>query len=428
MPDELLLKGGRLVSPADMLDTRADLGIRDGVIVPPDTLSARAAVLDLQGQVVAPGFIDLHVHLRDPGQTAKEDLLSGTAAAARGGFTTVMAMPNTLPAMDTPEILRDFLGRAEREAAVTVWQSAAFTRDRAGRELADLAALRDAGAAAFTDDGGTPQTAEVMRLAMRQAAALGMTVVDHCEDLDLSKPGVMHAGPISGELGWPGQPRAAEESIVVRDIALSRETGCRVHLQHLSSAGSVALLRQARRDGVPVSGEVTPHHLLLTDAAVRQHGSQAKMAPPLREESDRQALLQGIADGTLTVVATDHAPHTAAEKAKGMLEAPFGIIGLEAAIPICLTLLYHSGLITLSHFVSLFTCGPAAVLNRPAPSLAAGQPADLTLFAPDADITLDINQFLSRSRNCPYQGLVLRGCPTGIIRRGHHRPCQGYQA
>ncbi|MGI5924421.1 MAG: dihydroorotase [Lentisphaeria bacterium] len=414
MNDELLLVGARVIDPLNAFDGLRDIGIRDGVIVDPATLHA-AERLNLKGKVVAPGFIDLHVHLRYPGQTHKEDIRSGTAAAAAGGFTTVLAMPNTVPAVDNPALLADVLRKAATEGAVHVLQAGALTVGRQGEEVTDIAGLKAAGAPVVTDDGSTPQQAAVMRQAMIAAAAAGIAVIDHCEDTNLARPGVMHDGAVARELGLPGQPRSAEEVIVARDIVLAAETGCRLHLQHLSSAGSVAMLRLAQQQGLPVTGEVCPHHLFLTDEACRTFGVNAKMAPPLREEADRQALIEGLRDGTLCAIASDHAPHSAEEKAAGWNKAPFGIVGLEAAVPLCLTELYHRGILTLSQLIALFTVGPRKVLGLPIGSLALGATADVTILDPDAEHSISVESFASRSRNCPYEGWKCRGKVVGTL-------------
>lgn len=415
----LLITGARVIDPERGMDAVADVGVRNGRFVNAEELESPESPerLDLTGKVLCPGFMDMHVHLRDPGQTAKESLTSGTAAAAAGGFTSVLAMPNTIPAMDIPETLRALLARTPG-CPVRVLQCAAITLERAGVELTDMSALRAAGAAAFSDDGNTTQFAGIMKRAMLWARTLGVTLIDHCEDTSLSKPGVMHEGRLSRELGLPGQPRSAEENIVARDIILARETGARIHLQHLSSAGSVAMLRHARAEGVPVTGEVTPHHLFLTDEACRRYATNAKMAPPLREESDRQALVEALADGTLSAIATDHAPHTADEKARGWLKAPFGIVGIEAAVPLCLTELYHTGIVSLQRLVSLFTNGPRAVLGLPPVSLAAGETADATVLSLDDAHVIRVADFKSCGRNCPYDGWKCIGSVYGTLLGG----------
>lgn len=414
MTDELLLVGARVVDPLNAYDGQRDIGIRDGVIVDPATLRDPER-LHLQGKVVAPGFIDLHVHLRYPGQTHKEDIRSGTAAAAAGGFTTVLAMPNTVPTVDNPTVLADVLRKAAADGAVHVLQAGALTVGRQGEAVTDIAGLKAAGAPVVTDDGSTPQLAGVMRQAMIAAAAAGIAVIDHCEDCSLARPGVMHDGAVARELGLPGQPRSAEEVIVARDIILAAETGCRLHLQHLSSAGSVAMLRLAQQHGLPVTGEACPHHLFLTDEACRTFGVNAKMAPPLREEADRQALIDGLRDGTLCAIATDHAPHSADEKAAGWTKAPFGIIGLEAAVPLCLSELYNKGVLTLPQLIALFTVGPRKVLGLPVGSLELGATADVTILDLDAKHSISVESFASRSRNCPYDGWQCRGKVVGTL-------------
>ncbi|HQC53773.1 MAG TPA: amidohydrolase family protein, partial [Lentisphaeria bacterium] len=284
MQQDMVLCGARVVDPVNGIDEIREIGIRDGRFAALESLKSPRRV-DLRGLVLAPGFIDLHVHLREPGQTHKEDIGSATRAAAAGGFTTVLAMPNTAPPIDTAERVQAVRQAAAERGVVHVLQAGALTLGRAGKELAGYASMQAAGVPALTDDGSTPQDSAVMWAAMQAAAALGLPIVDHCEDIGLSKPGVMHAGATAALLQLPGQPRSAEEAIVTRDIALARETGCRVHLQHLSTAGAVQELRAARQEGLPVSGEVAPHHLFLTDAAAAVYGVNAKMAPPLREES-----------------------------------------------------------------------------------------------------------------------------------------------
>lgn len=420
MPQEYFLTGARLIDPLLERDEIGDLAIRDGKIVAPETLSANAIRLDLRGKVVAPGFLDLHVHLREPGQTHKEDIVTATRAAAAGGFTAVLAMPNTAPPIDSPEAFRELNSRLPGRAVIEVLQSVALTIGRKGEQVTDIKALKAAGVIALTDDGSTPQDEKVMRQAMLLAKENDLPVIDHCEDFSLSKPGVMHAGEISQKLGLPGQPRLAEERIVERNIRLCRETGCRIHLQHLSSRGSIELLRQARKEGLPVTGEVTPHHLFLTDQAVEKYGTNAKMAPPLRAEKDRQMLLEALCDGTISAIATDHAPHAPDEKAQNMLEAPFGIIGLEAAVPLCLTLLYHRGLISLPELIARFSSGPRAILGLPPATLKPGATANLTILDTDHEHTLDTAKFHSKSLNCPWQGIPCKGRVTGIFFQGKY--------
>ncbi len=414
MSGTLLLRGARVIDPAAGIDEIRDLAVVDGRLAAPDGL-ARAEALELEGLVVAPGFIDLHVHLRDPGQTGKEDMLTGTRAAAAGGFTTVLAMPNTTPPIDSPALLRELLDRYRRRAVVRVLQSACITRSRQGLTVTDAAALKAAGAVALTDDGSAVPDAGVLRRAMQAAKRVGLPVLEHCEDPSVVGRGVLHDGEAARQLGLPGTPAVSEELIVARDIILARETGCALHVQHVSCAESVEHIRRARAAGVPVTAEVTPHHLLFTDAACLEFGPNARMNPPLRNELDRRALLEGLRDGTISAVATDHAPHTAPEKDRPFPVAPAGIIGLEAAVPLCLTELVHTGILTLSELVARFTVGPRRALGLPQTGLRPGNPADLTIIDPDAEFALDVSRFHSRSRNCPYHGRRCRGRPVATM-------------
>ncbi|MBR0458270.1 MAG: dihydroorotase [Victivallales bacterium] len=417
-PRGILLTGARVVNCERHTDKFQNVAIQFGKFTyHPQRDAVR---IDCTGKVIAPGFIDMHVHLRDPGQTWKETLETGTAAAAHGGFTTILAMPNTDPPMDTPERLTAFLQRAQG-APVHVLQSACITKGRAGRELADLPALAAAGAPAFTDDGSTTQDANLMREAMKIAASLKKPIIDHCELTALSKPGVIHDGEVAKELGLPGQPYEAEVFIVLRDILLAQETGCHVHLQHLSSARSMLALFQAVHHFLPVTGELTPHHMLLTDEACRTWGTNAKMAPPLRTERDRKTLLAFLGYPMLPVIATDHAPHTAEEKAKGWADAPFGIVGIEAAVPLVLTELYHKRHYSLPRIIGTFTSGPASVLNL-RNLMDTGSPADLTLLDLNQETVIHTDRFLSKGRNCPYDGTPCKGTPIATFFGGQYRP------
>lgn len=413
---ELLLTGCRIVDPCTGRDETGEIAIRDGVFCKPSELR-NPEIVKLDGKVATPGLIDVHVHLRDPGQTHKETLETGCEAAAAGGFTTIVAMPNTTPAMDSPSAMEELLKRAEN-APVHVLQTSAITRGRQGTELVDFAAMKAAGAVAFSDDGSTPQDPLLFRNALEKIAALGMVLIDHCEDTSLSKPGVLHLGPVSRQLDLPGQPRLAEATIVARDILLSQETGCHVHLQHLSLRESAEMLRKAVAAGLKVTGEVTPHHLLLTDEACLTWGTQAKMAPPLRREEDRQALFNEILkpDSAITMIATDHAPHTAEEKARGWLEAPFGIVGIEAALPLCLTAFRDK--IPLLQLISYFTRGPREMLGLPIGSLNVGECADVTILDPECEHELNVSRFKSKGRNCPYNGWKCKGKVLGTVKSG----------
>lgn len=416
MSASYILRGARVIDPANGVDGIRDVGVADGLIVPVRSLPKSATVHDLSGLIVAPGFIDLHVHLREPGQTHKEDIATGTRAAAAGGFTTVLAMPNTVPAIDRVDRLAAVLASVRERAAVRVLQTAALSVDRLGKALTDAAALKRVGAAALTDDGTCIQDSALMLEAFRQAREAGLTVIEHCEDERVAAGGAMHDGAVARGLGLRGQPRAGEELIVARDLVLACETGARVHLQHLSSAGSVAWVRCARSQGITVTAEVTPHHLCLTHNACIEYGTNAKMNPPLREESDRRALISGLQDGTITVIATDHAPHSAEEKAASFERAPFGIVGFETAVPVCLNTLWHGGLLSLPRLIAAFTQGPRDVLGMTGcGSLEAGAPADITILDVEREVVLDTATFRSKSRNCPYNGWRCRGAVAATV-------------
>jgi dihydroorotase len=414
-----ILTGARVVDPANRIDRIQDIGIANGILVDPATL-AGAERISVDGLVVAPGFIDLHVHLREPGQTHKEDLRTGTEAAAAGGFTTVVAMPNTNPAVDSPEIFAQVQALIREKAVVRVIQSATLSKGRQGHELSDMLALKAAGCQMLSDDGTCIQNHRLMLDALRLAKQAGLPVSDHCEEDALADGGVMNEGDLARELGLPGKNRTAEELIVARNIILSREAGWPVHIQHVSSANSVAMIRWAQAQGIPVTAEATPHHICLTEACVRDHGANAKMNPPLCTETDRKAIIAGLADGTIACIATDHAPHAPAEKAQGMLKAPAGVIGLEAAVPLCLTELYHHKHLSLGEFIAKFTTGPRQVMpGLPYGTLSIGAPADITLLDLDAVHILHADSFHSRSKNCPYEGMPCQGRIAGTIVGGH---------
>ncbi|MBN1558268.1 MAG: dihydroorotase [Lentisphaerae bacterium] len=423
-PDTWLIRNGRLIDPAAGRDETGDLYIRDGrIAAPPAAPDAGIPVIDAGGLVVAPGFIDMHAHFREPGMEHAETIASGARAAARGGFTLVLTMPNTTPPVDTPERVAWALRRAG-SAPVAVRPAACMTLGRQGREPADLPALAAAGAAAFTDDGGTPDDEAVLRRVMVAAAALDRPVLDHAQSGALAGVGVMHAGAVAARLGWPGIPVQAETAAVERDIRLCAETGCRVHIQHLSSAAGAALLRAARARGLPVSGEATPHHLALIDADVAPGRTALKVNPPLRAAADREALGAAVADGTIQALATDHAPHPAHAKAADFRAAPFGAVGLETAVGVTYAVLVASGRMALADWVRRWTVGPAAILGLPVPGLAPGRAADLTLLDLAAPWTVRAAAFASRSRNTPFEGRRLTARAVYTFRRGVpvHRP------
>jgi dihydroorotase len=356
--------------------------------------------------------------LRDPGQTHKETLATGAAAAAAGGFTTIVAMPNTSPPIDREDALRDLLDRAAAFPEIRILQTATLSAARHGRELANFATLRDAGAPALTDDGGCLSNARLMRDAMLQAKAVGLPGMDPCEDASRAEGTVAHGSATARELNLPARSRVAEELVVARDILLAEETACPVHIQHVSARRSVELIRRARAQGVPVTAEVTPHHLVLTHQACRDFGTLAKVNPPLGDETDRQALIEAVKDGTISAIATDHAPHTLEEKQAGWRRAPFGIAGLETVVPVCCTELVHGGLLTWPRLVELFTTGPATVLGLQAGTLTPGAPADCTILDPNAESVLKPDQFLSKGKNTPFADKKCRGRALGTIRHG----------
>ena len=419
MYQPIYIRNGLLIDPSQDRTESVDLFIQDGRIAPlPPTPPKEALVIDASGLVVAPGFIDLHVHLREPGGEDAETIETGSKAAARGGFTTIVSMPNTLPPIDIPDRVAFVRNRAESVGLVRVLPSACITQGREGLTLTELEQLALAGAAAFTDDGSTVPTDELMRSAMERAARLSLPIMDHAHHRELERKGVMHEGEFSKRWKLPGIPSSAESRVVARDIELASQTGCSLHIQHVSTRGSVEQIRRAREQGLRITGEATPHHLALTDADIDPANANFKMNPPLRSRDDRQALIDGIRDGILTTFATDHAPHTAQAKARGFLEAPFGIVGLETAVGITHTLLVKGGIIDRPTWIKRWTMGPAHVLGLKPPSLTAGAAADVVLLDLSTEWTVRADQFQSRSRNTPFEGWKLTGQAAITIRRG----------
>ncbi len=405
-----LLRGGRVIDPAHGTDEERDLLVLDGRIAPADTpVPAGTPVEEVGGLLVIPGLVDIHVHFREPGQTHKEDVASGTRAAAAGGFTRVVCMPNTSPPCDNAGTLRSILDAAERKGVVRVHTTGCLTRAMEGAELAPIGSLARAGAVAVTDDGLCVQNNGLMRQIATYARMFGLPVLDHCQDTSLTEGAVMHEGEWSLRLGLRGWPSAAEEIIVARNLLLAEHTGAHIHLQHLSSARSVDLLREARARGVPVTAEATPHHIALTDAALAGYDPSAKMNPPLAAEPHRRALVEGLRDGTISCLATDHAPHREYEKDVELDFAPFGIIGLETALPVALEVLHRQEGFSLPRVVDLLTRRPAELLGLPGGTLAPGAPADLAVVDPDRTWTVGPGELHSRSRNTPWLGKELRG-------------------
>jgi dihydroorotase len=416
----LLIKGGRVLSPEDSLDGRFDLMVEDGVIrqIEPVLTAPADETLDATGQVVAPGFVDIHVHLREPGGEASETLETGLVAAVAGGFTAVCPMPNTQPVNDRPESTRAMIERAQKLGLARVLPIAAVSVNSLGESLTDFAAIVKAGAVAFSDDGRPVKTAGLLRRAMMQATPLDVAIVDHCEDLSLSAGGAANEGPVADCLGVGGIPNSSEDVCVARDLIVAEATGARLHVAHLSTRRAVELVRAGKRRGIRVTCEVTPHHFTLTDEAVIRHGTLAKMNPPLRSASDLEAVLAGIADGTVDAIATDHAPHAAELKEKPLAEAAFGIIGFETALGLALRQLVHTGRISLWHLVLLMSTNPARIINQPLGRLAVGALADITVFDPNIEWTYQVARSRSKSRNSPFDGWNFRGAVTATIVAG----------
>ena len=413
----IVIRNGRVIDPASQTDRIADVLIADGRIVGvAENLAAPAGeVFDATGLVVAPGFIDMHVHLREPGFEHAETIESGARAAAAGGFTSICAMPNTKPVNDSATVTSYIVERARRLAPVNVFPIGAITKGSAGEELAAIGAMKAAGAVAISDDGLPVMSARVMRRAMEFARSYDLPIIQHCEDLNLSAGGDMHEGARSVRWGLRGIPAASEDVMVARDLVLAQLTGARYHVAHISTHNAVAMVDYARRHGLPVTCEATPHHFSLADEDMAAYDSDYKMKPPLRSVADRAALVEGIAAGAVTAIATDHAPHPGSEKMQEFERCPFGIIGLETALGLALDRLVHSGRITLARLVELFTIGPESILRLGRGTLAPGAPADVTIFSTEMSWTYDVNLSFSRSRNSPFHGKTFRGGPVATI-------------
>ena len=414
----LLIRNGRVLDPAAGVDEVQDLLITEGRIARTGkglTAPAGARTVDASGKVVCPGFIDIHTHLREPGYEYKETIASGTRAAAAGGFTAVCCMANTFPVNDNRAVTDYILAKARVEGVVRVYPIGAVTRNLEGAQLAELAEQAEAGCVAFSDDGKCVMNAELYRRAMEYSLPFGTPIISHAEDCHLARDAVMNEGLVSTELGLSGEPAAAEEVMVARDIVLAELTGAHVHIAHVSTAGAVRMMREAKARGVRVTTEATPHHLLLTDEAVRSWDPNTKMAPPLRTKRDVEALREALADGTIDCVATDHAPHALAEKEDEFPEAADGIVGLETAVRLLLDRLVRPGIIDLPTLVTRFSSGPARVLNLAGGSLAPGAAADITILDLEHPWTVDPMRFRSRSRNTPFGGWTGTGAPWMTI-------------
>ena len=423
----VMIRNGRVIDPVNRRDEVSDVYIADGKIVGSRSELRSASggprseieEIDAAGLIVAPGLIDMHVHLREPGFGHKETIESGARAAAAGGFTTIVCMPNTSPAADTPSTIGWIKDRAAKAACVNVLPAGAISKGLAGEELAPIGSLAKAGVVAITDDGHCIQNHVVMRRAVEYARMVGVPLLDHCQDYNLVGSGIVHEGYWSTLLGLPGWPAAGEEAMVMRNILLAELCDHPIHCQHISTAGSVRLLREARARGVKISGEVCPHHIALTDEAIQNFDTNYKINPPLRSDRDVEALLQGIADGSLSVLCSDHAPHAGFEKEVEFDMAPFGIIGLETEVGLFIDLLVHKhGTIDMARLIEMYTFEPARLLNLESGTLSVGARADVTVIDPAREWTVHINQFQSASRNSPFDGWKLKGRAVRTIVRG----------
>jgi dihydroorotase len=417
---KLIIRNGRVIDPSSKLDAISDVLIEgDRIAAVGEKLQVTGAErFDASGLIVAPGFIDMHVHLREPGFEYAETIESGSHAAAAGGFSSICCMPNTSPINDNATVTSYIIERAARQAIVNVFPIGAITKDSAGEELSAIGSMKQAGIVAVSDDGRPVMNARLMRRAMETARSFGIPVIDHCEDLHLSAGGDMHEGVESVRLGLRGIPAASEDVMVARDILLAQLTGARFHVAHISSRYSVDMVAFAKARGLAVTCEATPHHFTLIDADMRPYDSNYKMKPPLRSACDTGAVTQGIISGTVDAIATDHAPHAGSEKMREFEKCPFGIIGLETAVGLGLERLVHTGKIQLTRLVELFTSGPDRVLGLNRGRLAVGAPADVTILNLERNWTFDVNKSASKSRNSPFHGHEFRGGPVATIVNG----------
>jgi dihydroorotase len=422
MSTKILLQQGRLIDPSTATDRVVDIMIEDGII---RTIAAHidagagCEVIALAGKVIAPGFVDMHVHLREPGYEHKETIETGTCAAAYGGFTAVCCMPNTNPAIDDESIV-EFVqsqGKKSNHGIVDVYPIGAVTKGREGKLMAPISELVQAGAVGLSDDGAPVHDAGIMRRAMEYASMYNVPIIQHCEDLPLAKGGVMNEGETATRLGLPGIPNVAEEVMLARDVMLAEFTRARYHAAHVSTAGSIELMREAKRKKIGVTCEVTPHHFTLTDIEVRSYDTNTKMNPPLRTQADVDAIKEGLRDGTIDVIATDHAPHSLDEKEVDYIQAPFGIVGLETAIGLAVTELVATGVLSLTQLVEKFSVNPRKIIGKEI-IIAEGEHANLTIFDPAEEWTVECALFHSKSKNSPFNGTVLKGKPVGIVNHG----------
>lgn len=412
---DLIIRGGRVIDPSQGIDETADVSIADGRIVAIGRGGDASEVVDATGQIVCPGLIDMHVHLREPGHEDEETIATGAAAAVAGGFTSIACMPNTDPAIDSEAMVEFVYRQAKRAGLCNVYPIGAITKGREGKELAEIGTMVRAGAVAFSDDGCGVANSSVMFRAMQYVKMFGRLVIQHCEDADLAASGCMNAGVMAMRLGLPGIPPMAEEVMIQRDVLISKHTGTRYHVAHISTAGAVQLVRDAKARGIPVTTEVCPHHLLMTEDEVANYDTNYKMNPPLRTRADVDACLDGVADDTIDCLVTDHAPHGMDEKADDFQTAPFGIVGLEVALPLFARALVEPGRLTWTRLIEKLTIRPATILGIDKGTLKQGADADVTVFDPNHEWQVDVTGFRSKSRNCPYNGWSLKSRVTTTV-------------
>lgn len=408
----LILKGGHIIDPSQHLDDISNIYIENGSIVQisagePDEGWETAKVIEAAGLYVVPGLVDIHVHFRDPGLTEKEDIITGSQAAAAGGVTSVVCMPNTNPPVSTPKVIQEILAKAET-ADCRVYPMASITRDMAGEELSDFASLLNAGAVGFSDDGRPVANARLMQDAIVQCGSMKAPIASHCEDLNIIGDGKMNLGSVSKELGVPGMDRTSEDSVTAREIELAAGTGAAVHICHVSTKGSVEILKDAKARGIRVTAETAPHYFMLTDELLRKRDADYRMNPPLRTEEDRIAILEAVRDGIIDVIATDHAPHTPAQKSD-FIQAPNGVVGLETSFGACMTALVHTGILSLYGLIERMSTLPARLMQLPAGSLKPGSAADLMVFDSNEEWIVAPSQFRSKARNSPFKGMTFKG-------------------
>ncbi len=418
---KLLIKNGRIIDPANNIDEIADLLVEDGKIkeIGQNIESENTEIIDASNKVVSPGFVDIHVHLREPGREDKETIASASKAAAKGGITSVVAMPNTMPAADNQTVIEYVLSKAKKEAVVNIFVSGTITKGLNGKEISEIWELKETGAIAVSDDGFDIQNLDTYRKAMQYCKTHDMPIISHTEDKDLAKDGQMHEGKISSRLGLKGIPACAEDAATARIICISEDTDHPIHFTHVSTKGSVALVKLAQERGLKITADTTPHHFSLTDDAVAEYDTYAKVNPPLRSEDHRKGILKGLTDGTISVIATDHAPHLWTEKEREFDAAPCGIIGFETMLPLIITNLVNTNVLTLPEAIAKITINPAKILKMEKGTLSKGADADITIFDPKAKQEIDRTKFESKGQNSPFHGMTLQGIITHTIVDGN---------